>query len=165
MPVWVQWVTFVVAVCGLGLGVFNAVLSCGRGAVRFRVEGEIKQRRSDGRLGFFVKVVNTGRIPITVEKVFLTRFRMRKPKRFELRSDAVGREPPLPFRLDGGEARAIPISFEALREPIVREAFTVVAQTQDGRQVKRRCPALRARAARVATSVRPPAIPHPRTAR
>jgi len=141
MPEWAQWVTFVaanVAAVGTCIGV---VIVWWRGKVRLTIYGEIKHRKNKPP-AFRVELVNPGRIAVSIKKVALTR---RFPKKPALAYDLWDEDSRLGFPISLGEGKAFAFTVHpnALEKPVMLKYFTVMAKTQDGRVVKRRCPCLR----------------------
>lgn len=137
----VDWVTLGLALVGSALGIFNTVTNFHRGRVVWKVVGEV-QVAPDGTLSLRVDVVNTGRIPVTVEEVFLATARGKQARSRKL-TDARG-WPRMPCELAPGKKVTIsPVHNWALKEVVVDQPITIVAQSQDGRSVKTSCPRLR----------------------
>lgn len=153
MPLGLQIASLVIAVLGLVLGIFNAWVNYNRGAIRFALNFKF-DKRENGSTRFTVEVINTGRIPISIKQVRLTK-RRGPQNTWQLRSNKTGFQ--LPATIEPGKALAMPVAPDALDAPLMRECFTVMAETEDGRKVERFCAELRDRAAELKTT--PPSSP------
>jgi len=138
---WNQWVTPGLAVLGAGLGVFNTAINFRRDRIRLKVSGFV-QKGEDGVRRLRIKLVNTGRIAVTIEKVFLTGTRSEKPKAWQLWEHRQ-ENPSLPKMLKEGERALLVIHRDAVDRPLMHQCFTVMAQTADGRNIKGRSTGLR----------------------
>ena len=138
---WMGYVTFAIALLGAVLGVINTVIAYRRGAVRWKVNPRL-QMGKNGALELFVDLVNTGRIPVSIEKVSLAGG-VKLQTRSEGLTDKNG-HPGFPLLLNPGKKRAIgPVHGATLNEVAVLKPITIVAETEDGRCIKVRCTGLR----------------------
>lgn len=138
---WMGYVTFAIALLGAVLGVINTVIAYRRGAVRWKVIPRM-QMGKHGALELFIDLVNTGRVPVSVEKVCLAGG-VKLQTRSEPLKDRDG-HPGFPLLLNPGKKRTIgPVYGATLNEVVVLKPITIVAETEDGRSVKVRCPGLR----------------------
>jgi hypothetical protein len=139
MPEWAQWVTFGIALVGAGLGIANLWMSYIRGAVRLRLKFKF-HRVPNEHTRFRIRAENTGRVAVSIDKVGLARWPGPFAKPVWLR-----REPGEPDRLElaPGKAATWTVDPEAFSDPVVLKRLVVVAQTEDGRRVQRRCARLR----------------------
>ncbi|MEJ6328619.1 hypothetical protein Q2B95_08120 [Stenotrophomonas maltophilia] len=133
--------TFAIALLGAVLGVINTVIAYRRGAVRWKVVPRLKMGKH-GALELFIDLINTGRVPVSIEKVTLAGG-VKLQTRSGVLTDANG-HPRFPLLLDPGKKRTIgPVHGAALNEVAVLQPITIVAETEDGRSIKVRCAGLR----------------------
>ncbi len=138
---WMGYVTFAIALLGAVLGVINTVIAYRRGAVRWKVIPRV-QMGKHGALELFIDLVNTGRVPVSIEKVCLAGG-VKLQTRSEGLTDKNG-HPGFPLLLDAGKKRTIgPVHGATLNEVAVLQPVTIMAETEDGRAIKVRCPGLR----------------------
>lgn len=131
---WTEWLTLVIAVIGAVTGVYGVVRQHFRDTPKIQVSGFIKDSDGEGRR-LRVKLVNTGHVPVTVEKVLLTDGRGDSPKSWEL-WEHVRAKARLPRLLEPGDQSVVVIDTKAIARPVMDQAFTVMAQTADGRSIK-----------------------------
>ncbi|HZF96863.1 MAG TPA: hypothetical protein VEY92_01225 [Pseudoxanthomonas sp.] len=95
-----------------------------------------------GELTLRVHLVNTGRIAIEVKQVFLAGRAIPGEKRVQIYT-AQGYPRPRYALLPRDEVTLSPAQAAALREVVVQQPITIVAESKEGRRVKTRCPGLR----------------------
>lgn len=93
-------------------------------------------------LGLEIKVVNAGTPPIFIDKVFAARVNERRAEWTELPQHFAGYQP-TPIRLASGEATTLIAATKALHHAAVRQQFTVIVETQEGRRFQCPCAVLR----------------------
>lgn len=141
---WLEIVTPVAAAVGAALGIYNTLMAWWRDRPHWRISAAVRERK-DGALELHIEVVNTGRVPVAIEKMILEGGRGVPAAGMPAHRlcDARG-FPRLPHLLDAGRKLAVTdVHMAALHEVVVFQPLTVVAVAEDGRQVKCRCRALR----------------------
>ncbi len=131
---WTNWLTLGIAVLGAVTGTYSVVRQHLKDRPRLHVAGFIQQG-DDGRRRLRIKLVNTGYVPVTVEKVFLTGGRSKPAKTWELWEHDM-RYAKLPKLLQPGEQVIVVTHLDAVATPVMDEAYTVVAKTADGLNIK-----------------------------
>ncbi len=137
-----SWLTFGLGAIGTGLGVFNTVVAYRRGAVRWRLQASVEPF-VHGKLALKVELINTGNVAIRIEEVCFLRGRAKQPLPMDRLHDRNG-NPFLPYKLEPLAKLTIwPVSAEAIDRVLVDQPLSIVAKSQDGRQIKARCTRLR----------------------
>lgn len=131
---WTDWLTLGIAVLGAVTGTYSVIRQRLRDQPRLQVTGFI-QKGDDGQRRLRIKLVNTGHIPVTVDKVFLTGGRSKQPKAWQLWEHNRSKSK-LPCFLQPGEQVIVVTHLQAITKPVMDRAFTVMAQTAEGRLVQ-----------------------------
>lgn len=131
---WTDWLTLGIAVLGAITGTYSTVRQHLKDRPKLKVSGFVKEG-DDGVRRLRIKLVNTGHVPVTVDKVFLAGGRSEKPEAWQLWEHVRGKAR-LPRLLQPGEQSIIVIDPKAIARPVMDEAFTVMAKTAEGRDIK-----------------------------
>ena len=129
---WTEWLTLGIALLGAITGTYGVVRQYFKDRPRLLVTGFV-QPGFDDRRRLRIKLVNTGHVPVTVDKVFLTGGRAKQPKAWEL-WEYNHANPKLPYLLQPGEQLVVVTDVRSVVHPAKDEAFTVMARTADGIQ-------------------------------
>ena len=141
MP-WVQYATLAAALVTAVATVATAAIAWRVSRYRLHVLPRV-ERGKDGALALYVDLVNTGGVPVRVEQVFLHPRGDDPPAIADRLCDERG-HPVLPQRIEPRTKLAIgPVHVAALKAVAEFKPLTVVAKTEDGRVVQKRCRALR----------------------
>lgn len=131
---WTQITTLGIAILGACTGTYSTIRQHLKDRPRLQVSGFVQQG-DDGRRRLRIKLVNTGHVPMTVDKVFLTGGHSQQPKAWQLWEHNRG-QPKLPKLLQPGEQVIVVTHLDAVARPVMDEAFTVMAQTAEGLNIK-----------------------------
>ena len=139
---WIEYVTLAAVVLTAMATVATAAFTWRMASYRLRLKARV-ERGKDGSLALFVELVNAGGVPVRIEEVFLHVRGRNAPTITDRLCDERG-YPVLPYRLDPRSKLTIgPVHAAAIQAVAKFKSVTIVAKTEDGRQVKVRCGSLR----------------------
>jgi len=127
---WMQWVTFVIAALGAGLGVFNTVMGYRRGVRRIRVECGFEEVPRRGQPRLWCKVVNTGSVSVSIAAVTMTLVVEGQPQETAIYGDTAVERRMLGERVPGA---AFKESAPAQYEPFFLKLLRIDAKTECGK--------------------------------
>lgn len=131
MPLWAQIGSLLIALGGLGLGIYNSWFAVRRDATRFVVQPNIR-RDNEGNFIFTVNVSNRGNSALYIENIWLARGTKGKPTRWQLSVWQNVRWESFKEPIGARDAKSYTIRIDSLKIPIERKMFTVRVYTKDG---------------------------------